>query len=295
MDVLDRILDGAVDLHVHSGPSPMPRRIDHVEAAQSADSAGFRAIVVKCHYHNTVMDVLAMQPRLEGVGTQVFGGIALNSQVGGINPHAVDLSLKMGGKIIWFPTISSHAHLCHAAEDETIQAHFQPLGIRQSDEVDIFGEDGDLIPEVHEVLALAKEHDAIVSAGHMGPERATALMEAAAALGHTKLMINHPNFVMEAEKAQVSRFAELGATIEHSLVMYLTDEKYFPLQSLLDWIDLVGPERTSLGSDLGQVGNPMPLEAYREVCSRLLDSGISEDDLRLMVTTNPASLLGLEV
>ena len=33
---IDRILNGAVDLHTHSGPSPMPRRIDHVEAAQLA-------------------------------------------------------------------------------------------------------------------------------------------------------------------------------------------------------------------------------------------------------------------
>ena len=115
MGAVDNLLTGAVDLHCHSGPSPMPRRITHAEAARQADEAGFRAIVAKCHYHDTTTDILAMAPLLDGLRVQVFGGIALNSQNGGLNPFAVDRCLKMGGKVIWFPTISSHAHLCHAA------------------------------------------------------------------------------------------------------------------------------------------------------------------------------------
>jgi len=41
------LLKGAVDLQVYPGPSALPRRIDHVEAAASAASAGMRAIVGK--------------------------------------------------------------------------------------------------------------------------------------------------------------------------------------------------------------------------------------------------------
>jgi len=44
-DVVDRLLDGAVDLHVHPYPSPFPRRMDAAEAAQRAADAGMRAIV----------------------------------------------------------------------------------------------------------------------------------------------------------------------------------------------------------------------------------------------------------
>jgi hypothetical protein len=62
MSAVDSLLIGAVDLHCHSGPSPMPRRITHAEAARQADEAGFRAIVAKCHYHDTVTDILAMAP-----------------------------------------------------------------------------------------------------------------------------------------------------------------------------------------------------------------------------------------
>jgi len=93
-----------------------------------------------------VTDILAMAPLLAGLSVRVFGGIALNSQNGGLNPFAVDRSLKMGGKVIWFPTISSRAHLCHSAHDEDVRAHFQPRGMMQSEEISIFCEDGELRP-----------------------------------------------------------------------------------------------------------------------------------------------------
>ena len=78
-----RVLHGAVDMHCHSSPSPMPRRITHVQAASQAAELGFRAMVVKCHYHNTVFDLDAMRDELTGLPIEVFGGVALNSQVEG--------------------------------------------------------------------------------------------------------------------------------------------------------------------------------------------------------------------
>ena len=60
-DRVARVLEGAVDLHVHTTPSPFPRRFDAVEAARLAAEAGFRAIVVKSHHHSTVTDLLALQ------------------------------------------------------------------------------------------------------------------------------------------------------------------------------------------------------------------------------------------
>src|SRR3569833_4742721 len=96
------VLDGLVDMHVHSGPSPFPRRFDHVEAAQDGARIGMRAMVAKSHHHNTQMDILAMKGRLADVKAPGFGGIALNSTVGGLNVHAVRMTLRMGGKVVWF-------------------------------------------------------------------------------------------------------------------------------------------------------------------------------------------------
>jgi uncharacterized protein DUF6282 len=293
-DAIDKVLHGAVDLHCHSGPSPMPRRIDHVEAARQAEAAGFRAILVKCHYHSTVFDVLAMKNELAPISTRVFGGVALNSQVGGLNPHAVDLNLKMGGRMIWFPTISSGAHLANSERDPHVREHFVPRGIRQSDLVDILDDQGDLRPEVPEILDLAREAGALVSAGHMAPDRTLAMLTEAHHRGLTRLLVSHPNYVLNAGTGDVQKFVALGAVIEHCVIMYDDEERFFPFQTLLDWIDLIGPEHTSLGSDLGQVGNPLPMEAFRRVVGRLLDSGVSATDVRTMIVDNPARLLGLE-
>ena len=293
MGAVENLLIGAVDLHCHSGPSPMPRRVTHAEAARQADEAGFRAIVAKCHYHDTVTDILAMAPLLDGLGTQVFGGIALNSQNGGLNPFAVDRSLKMGGKVIWFPTISSRAHLDHAARDEEVARHFQPRGMMPSEEVSVFGADGDLRPEVHQIIGQARDAGALISTGHLAPEPARALVEAAVAAGHGQLVVSHPNFVVAMQRRQAAELAGLGAVIEHELGMY-HNERRFKFTELLDWIGFIGPERTSLASDLGQAGNALPVEAYQHVIGDLLDSGIRERDVRLMIRDNPARLIGLE-
>ena len=96
---------------------------------------------------------------------------------------------------------------------------------------------------------------------------------------------------MDVQRKQAQEIAGLGAVIEHEIAMYQNDH-IFPISVLVDWINLIGPEHTSLGSDLGQVGNPLPVEAYTEVVGRLLDSGIAEKDVRLddpPATTPPVS------
>lgn len=293
MSAIDDLLIGAVDLHTHSGPSPMPRRISHIEAAQQAANAGFRAIVVKCHYHNTVFDVLAMEPQLRDIPIEVYGGVALNSVAGGLNPFAADLALKMGGKIIWFPTISSKAHLDHAAQDAETQQHFQPGGIMQSELVSVFDDNGDLRPEVDQIVGLAKESGALISTGHLDTQSAAAVVDSAHRLGHTQIVISHPNYVSDIDKQHIIELTRQGAVVEHEVAMYAYD-KIFPLDVLLEWISAVGPEHTTLGSDLGQVGNPLPIDGYRRLIERLLDAGVSHAEIRMMVRDNPARLIGLD-
>ena len=84
-DSVAQILEGAVDLHVHPAPSPLPRRLDAAEAAKLAAETGFRAIVVKSHHHSTVTDVLA----LASVREQ-FGQVLVEAMACGVPPIAVD-------------------------------------------------------------------------------------------------------------------------------------------------------------------------------------------------------------
>lgn len=292
-----RVLEGAVDLHVHPAPSPLPRRIDAAEAARLAGEAGFRAIVVKSHHHSTVTDVLALESQgaIDG-GVKVFGGVALNGPVGGINPKAVDLALQLGGRVVWFPTIGSPQHIRHHAEHPDLKFPKLAVRLKPEDPVDVMGADGGLRPEVYEVLESIREADAVLATGHMAPDRITAVLEAAREVGVRRMLVNHPNFVVEASHDDGRRWVGLGAYIEHSLCMY--DERssfyHWDLDTLTAWIEVVGPARSVLGSDLGQMDNPLPTDSFRTIVGKLLDRGLREDDVRRMVAGNPAELLGVE-
>jgi Family of unknown function (DUF6282) len=295
-EVVARVLKGSVDLHVHPAPSPLPRRVDAVEAAQAAESIGMRAIVVKSHHHSTVTDVLALGRDLNGLPVKVFGGIALNSAVGGLNPYAVDLALKLGGRIVWFPTIGSPQHIAHHAAHPDLKFPKLAVHVREERPIDVLDENGELRPEVHDIIGLIKEHDAILASGHMAPDRILAVFEAAHAAGIRRLLVNHPNFVVEATHEQGRRFVELGAVIEHSLCMYDDRSSFYnwDIDVLLGWIGAVGADRSTLGSDLGQMKNPLPSEAFTNIVGQLLDAGLGESEVEAMVRRNPARLLDLE-
>lgn len=260
-----------------------------------ADSEGMRAIVVKSHHHPTVMDVRAMAPYLDGIRTKVFGSIALNSMVGGLNPSAVDLALAMGAKVVWFPTISARKHQEHQQAHPDLKFPKPSMPLRKADIVDILDERGDLRPEVPVILKMIAAADAVVAAGHQAPDRIQILLEAARDAGVKRMIVNHPEYVIEATRDQVVKFAETGALIEHECCMYDEASEFYhwDLAKLKAWIELVGADRTSMGSDLGQIDNPLPIESFKKLLSGLHDLGVSERDLRKMVRDNPARLLGL--
>jgi hypothetical protein len=280
-----RVLDGLVDMHVHSGPSPFPRRFDHVQAAEDGARLSMRAMVAKSHHHNTQMDILAMKDRLANVKAQVFGGIALNSTVGGLNVHAVRMCLRMG-------TISSGRHIeCHP-EDGAFPTTTVPLTLER---IDIVDGNGSLKPEAHEVLDEIKEQEAVVTGGHMYPEYIRTLFEAARDKGITRMVVNHPDFVIGADPALCRELTGLGAFIEHEIGMYDPEgtQKWDPAR-LLRWIEEIGPEHTTLASDFGQASNPKPVDAWMRVGAALLDLGLPEKELRRMACDNPAYLLNLD-
>ena len=50
----DELLKGAVDIHVHSGPGMISRKLDHYEATRQCLQAGIRALVLKDHHAMTM-------------------------------------------------------------------------------------------------------------------------------------------------------------------------------------------------------------------------------------------------
>jgi hypothetical protein len=295
-DPIDAILRGAVDLHLHPGPSPFPRRIDHLEAARHYEEAGFRAFVAKSHHHCTAFDIAAIGPHgLDQLAVSEFGGIALNGPVGGINPHAVDVALRMGARVVWLPTIAADRHICFHHEHPDAFPH-PSVKMLAEGPVEVLDASGELLPETGVVLDLIAEAGAILASGHLSPAEIVTVFSSARDRGATRLLLNHPNFIVEASPADAERLVELGTFVEHNLSLYDDDSVFYrwPVEELARWIEEVGPAHTILASDLGQAKNPMPADSYRKVLGQLLDCGIGEPALRAIVAKNPAALLGLD-
>jgi hypothetical protein len=291
-----RLLDGAVDLHVHPDPSPYPRRIGPLGAANHALETGMRAMALKSHHHCTAVDIALLRSEdLVPAGVDLIGGIVLNSQVGGLNPHAVALSLAMGGRIVWLPTISSPAHIAHIGAGK---GKFPSSGTQlpPEPEIDVWDERGAVRPEVRELLSLIADADAVLASGHLPADSVVAVFELAHELGVRRMLVNHPNFIVEATTAQVARLVELGAYVEHASCMYDEHSRFrnFELPELVRWIKQVGPERTTLCSDLGQEGNPLPATSLGDIVDALHDEGFADAELRQMLADNPARLVGLD-
>lgn len=291
---VDGLIEGAVDLHVHPFPSPFPRRMGIVEATEDAARAKYRAIVVKSHHHSMVPDVLALHET--GLGdspVQVFGGVALNPQVGGLNPYAVDLALNLGGKIVWFPTISSHAHLHHLEEGGTFPN--ATITLRQAQPLSILDENGAVKPEVFDILEQIRDHDAILTGGHLPASEIDILFTEAQKIGVQRILVNHPNFIVGASPELAGEWARKGVYIEHSVGMYdaFFGTKKNPLDfSILEqYIAVAGAGKTMLVSDTGQQNNPRPVDVIKIAIKQLLDRGYDEKSIRSMVGGNAGQLL----
>lgn len=288
-----KVLSGAVDLHCHSGPSPFQRRLNHVEASYDAARIGLRALLVKSHHHNTAMDVLAMRDLLAVAPTPVYGGVALNSEVGGINPSAVALAIKMGGRAVWGPTVSAAQHIAAHSHDDG----FPTAGSNLEEKAEsIWDASGDVSREANRVTELVAEAGIMLTSGHLDADSIKAFFATAQANGVRRLLLHHPDFIIGASDGDVDDIVRTGAYVEHEIAMYHPEVSAprWPISRLVDWIERVGPERTVIDSDLGQVGNPLPVDGYIYIVQQLLDHGVKEADLRRMVVRNTAFLLGLE-
>ncbi|MEO3860315.1 DUF6282 family protein [Acrocarpospora sp. B8E8] len=288
----DALLVGAVDLHQHPGPSPFPRRMTILDAARDASAAGFKAIVAKSHHHSMVTDILALGPAgLDELPIAVRGGVALNNAVGGLNPYAVELALRMGGRVVWFPTLSSAAHIEHHAGHDT-GFPTPTVALRTDKVITILDADGAVLPEVRDILSVIAAERAVLTCGHLGVEETSKLIVAARQEGVERILVNHPCFVVGASADQAGEWARQGAHIEHCLVMYFgRPERRRDLAELLAFIKAAGPERTVLSSDSGQKHNPLPVTLFRRGARGLLDAGLPEDDIRRMLGANAAGLL----
>jgi microsomal dipeptidase-like Zn-dependent dipeptidase len=276
-------LAGAADLHCHFGPDPhRARSVDAFEAAHEAAAAGHRAIVLKSHDSPTASLAWAVQ-RDVGSTISVFGGICCDREIGGTNPAAIEVALRLGARIVWLPTLSSAQDVANGV---AAQLGIPGPGIRVTDA------DDRLTPETNEILDLVAEHDAVLATGHVSAAEHLAVTRAFA--GRGKVVVTHameelagPNL----DAAQCAELAALGAHIELCALTCIGALATRPVDDLVGCIRRVGVDRVTLGTDFGQGVNEPPAAGLQTYADALFAAGLTEAEIRRMACTNPNALL----
>ena len=290
---VDALLKGAVDMHCHSGPSVMPRCLDHIEALQEASSAGMRALLFKDHYYSATPITELLKGRYRHLGVEMLSGVPLNDTSGGFNPFAVDHGLKLGARLVWMPTFSAANHIRHNHRKNMLATKVPMLAPTMLTVVD---ERGGLKDEVKFILDQIAEFDAVLSAGHLHISEIWPLFEEAAKRGVKRRLVQHPTYTIDASLADIRELAGGGAFLEHSLCMFIDESrfKHWSGEELKEMITAGTVEQTILGSDLGQVRNPTPVTGFRAVIRLCIGQGYGDEEIRKLVGANAARLLGLD-
>ncbi len=280
MSVVDKILQGSIDIHVHYGPDPkVERRVDVLQGARQAQEAGMRAIVVKCHDYPTAPVALVVSQIVPNIA--IIGGITLNRASGGLSPYVVETSARLGAKIVWMPTVDS-------ANDMRIR------GVT-GEGITILDAKGKLLPAVGEILDIIKKYRMVLATGHLSTQEAFALVDEARRKGLPKILITHPigrrmgDYYSLDEQRQM---VEKGAFLEHCFGVTL-HWRLDPMV-IVEAIRAIGAEHCIMSTDLGQAFNPTPAEGMRMMIAYMLKCGLTEKEMEIMVKENPAKLLGLD-
>ncbi len=282
------LMKGSIDIHIHTGPDIFPRSVNDIEAATQAKEAGLRAIMIKNHLFPTPERAYLAS---ESIGFPVIGSISLNNTVGGLNPHAVENSITLGAKEVWMPTFHSTRFISEAMSIPAM-AKKLPKGIKG---ISIIGPDEELLPEVFQILKIVAEKDVILGTGHISKSEAKKLLDAAENAGVKKILLTHPMIeFLDYEIDEMKAAIDKGAILEHDWIICTPQAKNpTPPSKIADVIKEIGAEFCVLATDGGQKINPAPVKMFEQFISEMLRNGISEDDISVMISENPANLLGL--
>lgn len=288
-------IKGACDLHIHSGPDIFERLADDVAVAEACRDAGMRAIVFKCHADTTMTRAWHTSRAVPGI--KALGGIVLNLNVGGINPAAVDVALKMGAVQVWMPTYHSLAHYketgkmggyAHQGADVKMDYAVKPITI--------LDENDQLIPEIEPILKMVKRHNVILGTSHLGSHEALKLIEAAHDMGLERVVLTHPFFTPpNCSIADIKKAVELGAFIEFCGGNALSPiPKPICLDLYKEAVDAVGTEKCIISSDCGHPRKTLPPETLRMFAQALMFKGVAQKDVEAMMKYNYDKILDLE-
>ncbi len=271
------VISGVADLHVHGAPSLVERHgFDH-EVLGAHGSVGVDFAVLKAHEGSTVERAVLAGQRDAAAGVTVVGGIVLNSPAGGANPDAVEVAARLGGRVVWMPTISAPAHIASAANPE-LSVH-KGLAFRQ---VDVVDDAGALLPAWRDVLDVVAAHDLVLASGHLTCGQALVLFRAAKAAGVTRMLLNHPRMpFLQWDDAAAPEFAQLGVVLELGILPDILTTNGPPSTTLGE---VYPHDLLAFGGDLGHAHYPTMEQALPGWLADL-ERCVGESDTEMIMTS----------
>ena len=284
-----RFLRGAIDMHFHMDPptlivSGSPGA--DIATVRLARSLGLRGLVIKSHSEPTA--ALAYQLRRDMPGFELFGGVVLNRANGGINVAVVEHLAEIKGtpgRVVWMPTLDSEA---------SAKGHPGKPFVAVS-------RNGELLPEVKDVIAVIAKNGLVLATGHLGPEDALMVLREGQSQGVKHMIATHPmDLVGKMNMDQLMQAVRYGAFLEFDSRMVLAEGGVEA-----DAMRKIGPEHCFISefwTEKIPVDIPRPFIQGREYgnldflggfVEEMHARGFTDHDLDLMVKENPARLLDL--
>ena len=280
---------GLMDTHVHTAPDVFGRSVDDEEAAILYKERGLDTLVLKNHVLPTADRAWLLRKHVTGLN--VFGGVVLNSPVGGINPDAVNWMWRMQGgfgRVVWFPTFDADNHVKHFKD--------APEGIK------VLDPGGKVLPAVRDVLKICSAQKLVVQTGHLSPTEALAVIEAGGDAGVDRIVVTHAQFeVVNMSLEEMRKAVAMGAKLElcamgplmgpEAHLAWMRHWRRVKVEETAAAVKEIGAQNFVLATDLGQTGNPSHADGLQVFVTDLMQAGVSKDEVTKMGREVTGSLL----
>ena len=287
--VENELLRGAIDCHIHAFPDFVHRSQDMIQIAVDASRAGMRALAFKDHWNVSAGAAYLAQRHIDYLvekgelphRVEIYGGVGTCF---GMNPEFVRVALQYPNmKMIWFPTFTSLGFWRGAGQPEK-------GGVR------LVSDQGQVLPEVVEILKMAAAKKVGVGLGHTDFRELLPLARMCRELG-VRATLDHP--LLELNKLLIDEMKELAdlgvyvGTYCQPMIPSLYQPVADPMETVKT-IKAIGAKRCIIGSDFGQVLHMDSIDGMRVFIRALLGFGITREEVKVMLQDNPAKLMYLD-
>ncbi|MGH3377817.1 MAG: DUF6282 family protein [Actinoallomurus sp.] len=296
-DGFDRLLRGAVDVHVHGQPdlsTAFANRGDDLAVIRLAHAYGITGWMLKSHLWITTDRAGSLRRQAADLGFEIYGSVTLNPPMGGVSATVVELAAAHGARVVFLPTWGSAADVDRGGYISTLLGRISPSfdAYAGRNAIALLGPDGKLTGRVREAIDACRDLDLSLATGHVSLEESEAVARYCAG-GGPRLMITHPlHYTRDA--GRLRELTELGAYVELCNGPLMHPDSHHTIRDVHDALSALGPDRVVLSTDAFSRWAPAEPECLRIFVEQLAYLGWQPDQLRRMTAQNPRAFLGVD-